>query len=75
MMNKEKGQQLVQELREDSAKNAFICRVVAEAFRACGVSGERVPTGMHSRVCEYICNSDAPDHDKPYAIAKVLYGL
>ena len=75
VMNKKKGDCLVQELREDSAKNAFICEVVANALRACGISDMNIPQGMHSKVCEYICYANnIPEHDKPYAIAKVLYG-
>ncbi|MBW3002013.1 hypothetical protein KY338_02505 [Candidatus Woesearchaeota archaeon] len=74
IMNKEKGDCLVQELREDSAKNAFVCGVVENALRACGVSDGKIPHGMHGKVCEYIYNLRIPEHDKPYAIAKVLYG-
>ncbi|MBW3005133.1 hypothetical protein KY310_04855 [Candidatus Woesearchaeota archaeon] len=75
VMNKEKGERLVQELREDSGKNAFVCEVVANAMRACGISDGKIPQGMHSKVCKYICYADnIPEHDKPYAIAKVLYG-
>ena len=74
LMNKNTGEKLVQELREDSGKNHFICDVVARAVFACGGSDGKIPPGMQGQVCEHIYNLNIPEHDKPYAIAKVLYG-
>lgn len=75
LMNKKRCEELVMELRSDSAKNEFVCEVVAKALRSCGVQEYKVPPVMMSRVCKYIWEApDIPDHDKKYAVAKVLYG-
>ncbi|MBW3013620.1 hypothetical protein KY335_00060 [Candidatus Woesearchaeota archaeon] len=74
-MNKKRCEDLIQELRNDFAKNEFVCEVVAKALRSCGIYEARIPPSMMSKVCTYIWDArDIPDHDKKYAVAKVLYG-
>ena len=74
-MDRKLCEKLIKELREDDAKNEFVCEVVAKALRSCGINESKVPHGMMSRVCTYIWDAqDIPDHDKRYAVAKVLYG-
>ena len=73
LMDKKHCEDLIQELRSDSAKNEFVCEVVAKAMRSCGVYAERIPAGLMSKVCTYIWYArDNPDSDKKYAFAKVL---
>jgi len=75
LMDKKLCERLISELRNDSAKNEFVCGVVAKALRSCGVQEYKIPPAIMSRVCKYIWEApDIPDHDKKYAVAKVLYG-
>lgn len=75
IMDKKRCEDLIQELRSDFAKNDFVCDVVARVLRSCGIYEPMIPAGMMSKVCTYIWDAqDIPDHDKKYAVAKVLYG-
>ena len=74
IMSMKKCEQLITILRADSAKNEFICKVVEQALRSCGISDRKITPAIQSRVLNYIWNApNIPEHDKPYAIAKIQY--
>jgi hypothetical protein len=74
-MTREKCEQLLKILREDRAKNEFVCKVVEQALRSCGVDNVARSPDALSKVYNYIWDAkDIPDQDKPYAVAKIMYG-
>lgn len=74
-MSQETYERLIQTLREDRKKRLFVCKVVEQAMKSCGVDGRIRTPVEHSRVLNYIWGaSDIPAHDKPYAAAMVQYG-
>ena len=75
VMSRKKCEDLLKILRHDRAKNEFVCKVVEQAMRSCGVDDRNMSPASQSRILTYIWNAaDIPHDDKPYAVAKVQYG-